>query len=80
MTALLDAVGIRALIPHAGRMSLLDTLDAWDATAIRCTATGHTAPDHPLRSAGALLAPAADAPVRAREAEETADEDDAFDG
>lgn len=59
MTALLDAAGIRALIPHAGRMSLLDTLDAWDATAIRCTATGHTAPDHPLRSAGGLLAPAA---------------------
>jgi trk system potassium uptake protein TrkA len=28
----------------------------------------------------ALLAPAADAPVRAREADETADEDDAFDG
>jgi len=56
---LLDVAGIRALIPHAGRMALLDALDAWDATAIRCTATGHTAPDHPLRSAGGLLAPAA---------------------
>lgn len=56
---LLDADGIRALVPHAGRMALLDTLQAWDATTIRCTATGHTAPDHPLRSAGGLLAPAA---------------------
>ncbi|MEX8493530.1 hydroxymyristoyl-ACP dehydratase [Sphaerotilus sp.] len=56
---LLDAAGIRALVPHAGRMSLLDTLQAWDAATIRCTATGHTAPDHPLRSAGGLLAPAA---------------------
>lgn len=59
MTALLDAAGIRALIPHAGRMSLLDALESWDAATIRCTATGHTAPDHPLRSAGGLLAPAA---------------------
>jgi predicted hotdog family 3-hydroxylacyl-ACP dehydratase len=56
---LLDAAGIRALIPHAGRMSLLDTLQAWDTTTIRCTATSHTAPDHPLRSAGGLLASAA---------------------
>jgi predicted hotdog family 3-hydroxylacyl-ACP dehydratase len=56
---LLDAAGIRALIPHAGRMSLLDTLQAWDMATIRCTATGHTDPDHPLRSAGGLLAPAA---------------------
>lgn len=55
----MNAAGIRALIPHAGRMSLLDTLQAWDATTIRCTATGHTAPDHPLRSASGLLAPAA---------------------
>ena len=56
---LLDAAGIRALVPHAGRMVLLDALQAWDATTIRCSATGHTAPDHPLRSAGGLLAPAA---------------------
>lgn len=56
---LLDADGIRALIPHAGRMALLDTLQAWDAATVRCTATSHTAPDHPLRSAGGLLAPAA---------------------
>lgn len=59
MAPLLDAAGIRALVPHAGRMALLDTLQAWDATSIRCTATGHTAPDHPLRSTGGLLAPAA---------------------
>lgn len=56
---LLDAAGICALVPHAGRMVLLDALQAWDATTIRCSATGHTAPDHPLRSAGGLLAPAA---------------------
>lgn len=56
---LLDAAGIRALIPHAGRMSLLDTLQAWDATTVHCTVTGHTSSDHPLRSASGLLAPAA---------------------
>jgi predicted hotdog family 3-hydroxylacyl-ACP dehydratase len=55
----LDHAGIAQLIPHAGRMCLLARVDAWDAQRIHCTATGHTAPDHPLRSASGLLASAA---------------------
>lgn len=55
----LDHAGIAALIPHSGRMCLLDRLLGWDAARIRCCATSHHAPDHPLRSAGGLLAPTA---------------------
>ncbi|PXW96639.1 putative hotdog family 3-hydroxylacyl-ACP dehydratase [Sphaerotilus hippei] len=57
--ATLDHAGLAALIPHAGRMCLLDSMQAWDTGRIRCRVTGHTAPDHPLRSAGGLLAAAA---------------------
>ncbi|MEJ5988636.1 hydroxymyristoyl-ACP dehydratase [Ramlibacter sp. PS3R-8] len=52
----LDHGEIAGLIPHAGRMCLLARVDAWDAQQIRCTATSHTAADHPLRSASGLLA------------------------
>lgn len=57
--ATLDQAGIAALIPHAGRMCLLARVEDWDAQRIRCAATSHTAPDHPLRSASGLLATAA---------------------
>ncbi|MCW7536441.1 hydroxymyristoyl-ACP dehydratase [Aquabacterium sp. A7-Y] len=59
LPAALDHAGIAALIPHAGRMCLLERLLAWDATTIRCEAVSHTAPDHPLRSASGLLSSAA---------------------
>jgi len=52
----LDAAGIAARIPHAGRMCLLHTLDGWDAQQIRCSATSHRASDHPLRTSSGLLA------------------------
>ena len=55
----LDRAAIAALIPHAGRMCLLDRVEAWDARRIVCSATGHTDADHPLRSASGLLATAA---------------------
>lgn len=55
----LDAAAIAALIPHAGRMCLLDHCVAWDAQRIHCRALGHGAADHPLRSASGLLASAA---------------------
>lgn len=55
----LDHGEIAGLIPHAGRMCLLARVDAWDAKHIRCAATGHTDPEHPLRSASGLLASAA---------------------
>lgn len=47
------------LVPHRGTMLLLDALDGWTATTIRCTAADHRDPAHPLRSASGLLAPAA---------------------
>ena len=58
MKAPLDHAALAALIPHAGRMCLLDRVDAWDERRILCSATSHTAPDNPLRSASGLLATA----------------------
>ena len=55
----LDHAAIAALIPHAGRMCLLDRVQSWDGRRILCAATSHTAGDHPLRSASGLLASAA---------------------
>lgn len=45
---------IQAHIPHQGNMCLLHAVDRWDNTEIVCVATGHTAPDHPLRNATGL--------------------------
>ena len=53
--ALLDHAGIAALIPHGGRMCLLDRLLAWDPATIACSASGHRAADHPLRTRRGLL-------------------------
>jgi predicted hotdog family 3-hydroxylacyl-ACP dehydratase len=55
----LNHAGIAARIPHAGRMCLLDRLLEWSSDSIRCSASNQGAIDHPLRSAGGLLAPAA---------------------
>lgn len=52
----LDAAGIAALIPHSGRMCLLEQLVAWDDGRIHCRTCSHHAADHPLRTAGGLLA------------------------
>jgi predicted hotdog family 3-hydroxylacyl-ACP dehydratase len=57
--ATLDRAGLAALVPHRGTMLLLDRLERWDASRIRCRASDHRDPAHPLRSAGGLLAPAA---------------------
>lgn len=56
MNAPLGHGEIAGLIPHAGRMCLLERVDAWDARHIRCAATSHRDADHPLRSASGLLA------------------------
>ncbi len=37
-------------------MCVLDRVEAWDAQRIRCIATGHRAPDNPLRAHGRLAA------------------------
>jgi predicted hotdog family 3-hydroxylacyl-ACP dehydratase len=50
----LDRAWIAAHIPHSGAMCLLDTVDAWDKTHIRCTATSHRDAHNPLRSQGRL--------------------------
>lgn len=50
----LDRAWIAARIPHSGAMCLLDTVDAWDDTHIRCTATSHRDAHNPLRSQGRL--------------------------
>lgn len=52
---LLDAAGIATLIPHSGRMSLLEQLVAWDDGRIHCRTRSHHAADHPLRSDSGLL-------------------------
>lgn len=54
VAAPLDRNWIAAHIPHAGAMCLLDSVDAWDETHIRCTATSHRDPHNPLRSHGRL--------------------------
>ncbi|CAB3800796.1 hypothetical protein LMG28688_05248 [Paraburkholderia caffeinitolerans] len=50
----LDRAWIAAHIPHSGAMCLLDSVDAWDDTHIRCTATSHRDAHNPLRSQGRL--------------------------
>jgi predicted hotdog family 3-hydroxylacyl-ACP dehydratase len=47
---------IVALIPHAGRMCLLDEVGAWDADTIRCIARSHRDPANPLRVGNELPA------------------------
>ena len=51
---MLDARWIAAHIPHQGTMCLLDSVTDWDAQHIRCQASSHGAPDHPLRAHGRL--------------------------
>lgn len=45
---------IASHIPHQRRMCLLDRVIDWDATRVRCAATNHRDPDHPLRAHGRL--------------------------
>lgn len=44
------------LIPHAGRMCLLDDVLSWDAQSIHAATVGHRSPDNPLRGEGGLHA------------------------
>jgi predicted hotdog family 3-hydroxylacyl-ACP dehydratase len=47
---------IPELVPHAGRMCLLDAVLECDENAIACRAASHRDPANPLRGAGGLLA------------------------
>jgi predicted hotdog family 3-hydroxylacyl-ACP dehydratase len=50
----LDREAIARRIPHQGSMCLLDAVLAWDQDLIRCEASSHRLPDHPLRAHGRL--------------------------
>jgi predicted hotdog family 3-hydroxylacyl-ACP dehydratase len=41
---------IAAMIPHAGRMCLLDEVERWSDAAIRCISRSHRDADNPLRA------------------------------
>ena len=45
-----------SLIPHAGSMCLLETVEKWDETNIVCTGSSHRAASNPLRRGGQLTA------------------------
>ena len=47
---------IARMIPHAGRMCLLDEVSAWDASTIRCLARSHRDAANPMRAGGELPA------------------------
>lgn len=47
---------IRALIPHAGRMCLWQSVEHWDADSIRCRTESHHDEQNPLRCNGRLSA------------------------
>lgn len=53
---LVDRDGIRALIPHAGDMCLLDGVIEWNDEAIMCTSETHRHVANPLRRDGRLSA------------------------
>jgi len=50
----LNAETIEGLIPHAGRMCLLERVLDWSDDEIRCETASHLWPDHPLRRDGRL--------------------------
>ena len=47
---------IRGLIPHAGSMCLLESVESWDDAAVTCSTRTHRDPAHPLRRNGELSA------------------------
>ncbi len=51
---MLEAEQIRARIPHAGLMSLLERVVSWDESEIHCQATFHPDRPHPLAIGGKL--------------------------
>jgi len=51
---MLDAAAIAALLPHSGRMCLLESVMACDAHTIQCGATSHRDPGNPLRGIAGL--------------------------
>ena len=52
----LDQADWAGLIPHAGRMCLLDSVERWDAGAIHARSASHARVDNPLRGEHGLHA------------------------
>lgn len=52
----IDRATIAGLIPHAGRMCLPDTIEAWDEQGICCSTRSHLDLQNRLRSGGRLAA------------------------
>jgi predicted hotdog family 3-hydroxylacyl-ACP dehydratase len=44
------------MVPHGGAMCLLERVEEWTATTIRCSALSHTHAGNPLRRSGRLAA------------------------
>jgi predicted hotdog family 3-hydroxylacyl-ACP dehydratase len=55
----IERAEIAALIPHAGKMCLLDKVISWDERHIACRSGAHRDPGNPLRHGGRLGALAA---------------------
>ncbi len=51
-----EGAGLAALLPHAGRMVLLDAVEAWTPEGIRCRTRSHLDPLNPLRRHGQVSA------------------------
>jgi len=47
---------IAGMVPHAGRMCLLEAVEHWDDQSVVCTSRSHQDPQHPLRGGAGLLA------------------------
>lgn len=54
--SLLARAELEALIPHAGGMCLLDSVEAWDEQHIECSSSSHRSVQNPLRRDGRLAA------------------------
>ncbi|HKX58643.1 MAG TPA: hypothetical protein VJN00_04660 [Steroidobacteraceae bacterium] len=53
---MIAGIDIRALVPHAGAMCLLDTVESWDGERVTLVTRSHARLDNPLRRNGRLAA------------------------
>jgi predicted hotdog family 3-hydroxylacyl-ACP dehydratase len=56
MTRLPAVADVAGLLPHTGRMLMIDRVHRWDDAAIVCESARHLDPANPLRRAGGLPA------------------------
>ncbi len=56
MATTLDSAEICALLPHAGRMCLLERVEDWDEGRLRAMTDSHRLPHHPLARDGIVAA------------------------